>query len=214
MYGQIRNFLAGSLLSFLCCGAYAAKDGELWEVGMQSSRGGGSLGPIEVNKLCFPATKDFKEPPQKDDPNCKTEYKTIGKKTTFKSVCKDSDSTLTSSGLTEELAPYHYKSDVTITQESSGESRLQFRQVGYVKRLGAVCDTNAMFERLRAPAVGIEPASSQALKNSSPENETRESVTQETSNPTAKAEKTPAESPAVRDAVEAGKSLLKGLLKF
>lgn len=214
MYRQFQNFLAGSLLSFLFCSALAAKNGELWEVGVQSSKGGGSLGPIEVNKLCFPTTKDFKEPPQKDDPNCKTEVKTIGKKTTFKSVCKDSDGTLTSSGVTEELAPYHYKNDVTITQEIPGESRLQLRQVGYVKKLGAACDANAMFERLKAPVVGAEPASSQVLTDKSAENEPRESVTQETRSPAGKAEKAPAEGPAVRDAVEAGKSLLKGILKF
>lgn len=222
---NLKVFSIGLCLCFVALYARAAKDGELWEVGSQVSKDGGPLGLMTINKLCFSINKNFQEPPEKDDPNCKTDVKTFGKKTTFKSVCKDSDGTTTSSGVSEELGAYHYKSDITITQEMRGEPRLQQRQVGYVKKIGTSCDSQAIFKGFSGAAIGSAEPSTGATQSvsgsesgSAPAVErTRDSSEEISKNPKGneqlQAEKN-SEGLTAKDAVEAGKSLLRGILKF
>ena len=222
---QLKYFSIGLCLCFVAPYAQAARDGELWEVGSQVSKDGGSLGPMTINKLCFPINKNFQEPPEKDDPNCKTDVKASGKKTTFKSVCKDSDGTTTSTGVSEELGAYHYKSDITITQEMRGEPRLQQRQVGYVKRIGTSCDSQAMFKGFGGAALGSTGSSAGAAQaasdsegGSAPVVERTRDSSEDLSKNSSGTEEQQAgkksEGITAKDAVEAGKSLLRGILKF
>lgn len=237
MRNKIVMLLVGPCVALAVSGAHAAKDGELWEMSMQRAEGNGPLGATEVTKLCFGKDKNFKEPPEKDDPNCKHDYKTSGKRTTFKSVCKDADGSITSSGVSEEVGPYHYKSDVTIVQEMRGEPRMQQRQVGTMKRIGSACDPNEMFERFKsmgpkgggAPSYDAPASSGKSAKQPAPAARSgsapkvaveSEPAASEPKEPMAKspAEKEPAQAPSggsvVDGAVEAGKSILKGILKF
>lgn len=222
---QLKSFSIGLCFCLVALYAQAAKDGELWEAGSQVSRDGGPLGPMTINKLCFPTNKNFQEPPEKDDPNCKTDVKTSGKKTTFKSVCKDSDGTTTSTGVSEELGTHHFKSDITITQEMRGEPRLQQRQVGYVKRIGTACDSQAMLKGFGGTPLGNTGSSAgaaQVVSGSEGESaltaeRTRDSSEELSTPPVAAGEQQTekkSEGLTAKDAVEAGKSLLRGILKF
>ena len=191
--------LIGFFLSFLSP-ANAANDGELWEVGSQVSQDGGSLSPMTVGKICFPLNKNFKEPPQKDDPNCKTEVKTSGKKTTFKTVCKETSGVVTSTGTSEEVGSYHYKTDIMIVEEMRGEPRAQHRQVGYVKKIGTACDSKAMLKGFSGFIPG--GAGSSSTSGQSSDSKISKDASEKKSDDS-----------VTKDAIEAGKSLLRGILK-
>lgn len=231
------SLVLGPLLASTTFFAHAANDGELWEVTSQRAIGDGPLGAATTQKMCFPKNKNFKEPPEKDLPNCKTDFQTSGKKTTFKSVCKDADGTLTSSGVGEELGPNHYRNEVTITHEMRGQSRMQQRQVGVVKRIGTACDPNSMFEGMKGfgPQGGAMPnygggaagPASGAMTEQPAARAGAMPKPAEENNPVAKEPKTASNGdnekesagnssnrPGIDTAVEAGKSILKGLLKF
>lgn len=212
---MLKILWTGLILGFVSQPALAAKDGENWEVSMQTAEGSKPLGPAQVHRLCFAKGKDMKEPPQ-NDPSCKTSVQQSGKRATFKSVCKDGDTVITSSGFSEEVGPTHFRSDITIITEEKG-SKLQHRQVGNIKKLTGSCDPSDFSGFMKnaemrqgGKAASDPPAARQASSNEASRNEAMNS-----SGPDRSASTNPSEGKSDSSSlIQTGKGILKGLLPF
>lgn len=190
--------------------SFAQQTGESWEFTIQTSGEDGRLGPAQTQKLCFPKGKDMKEPPEKD-PSCKTTVQHSGKKSTFRSVCKDSDVIITSTGFTEELGANHFRSDITIVTEEKGR-KTQQRQVGSIKKLPGSCNPNNFMGSFQPPAMSSEPPpkSTPSARGNNPKPDAQS---------TAAASEEPKDSsseqaPDQKSILETGKDALRGLFRF
>ncbi len=131
------------VLAFFSGALYAQQNGELWEMSMSMAEGNDPLMPMMNNKICAPKEKNAGErmlKPQ-DDKNCKTEMKTSGKKTKFKTVCVNDGETTTMEGVQESLGTDHFKSDSVVTIENR-KGKQVMRQAMTMKKLGA-CKVDA-----------------------------------------------------------------------
>lgn len=213
MFKRACAFLVTSLITLP---ALSANNGENWEVSTQIAQGNNPLGPATVMKLCFPTNKDMKEPPPPPDSSCKSSVQQSGKRANFKTVCNDDGVIITSSGYTEEISTNHFHTDLTMVTEADG-SRSQQRQVGDVKKVGGSCDPNDMSAFMRQGAAQQAsspdipaPVMRTSAKNASAKNQgsSTESSEQETASSPSDSKKNPS------SMIEAGKSILKGLLPF
>ena len=195
---------------FLSFSVFAQQNGEMWEISIQISGEDGRLGSSQVQKLCFPKGKDMKEPPEKDS-SCKTTVQHSGKRSTFKSVCRDSDAIITAEGYSEEVAENHIRSDITITTEEKGKKAYQQRQVGSIKKLPGTCNPKEMMGKFVPPQIPNEtlPNSITSPTMTQAESPKPDESIQETSK--TNGEKKGADQNSM---IESGKSLLRGILKF
>ncbi len=135
------KWIAALALAMASGALYAQQPGDLWEMNM-SIGDGDMMMPMMSNKVCVPKDKNAGEKMLKpqEDKNCKTELKTSGKKTKFKTVCVNDNETTTMEGTQEMLAADHFKSDATVTIENR-KGKETMRQAMTMKKVGT-CKTD------------------------------------------------------------------------
>jgi len=123
---------------------HAQQPGDLWEMSISMGEGDMML-PMMNNKVCVPKDKNAGDKMLKpqDDKNCKTEAKTSGKKTKFKTVCVNDGETTTMEGTQEMLGPDHFKTDATVTVEGRKGNKDVMRQAMTMKKVGSCKTENA-----------------------------------------------------------------------
>ncbi len=138
MLNPVLKLCVALLLSVACGALHAQQDGELWEMSMSVGEDNGPLMPVMNNKVCSPKSKNAGEQMMKpdDDSNCKTDLKTSGNKSRFKTVCVKNGETTTMEGVQEHLGPDHFKSDATVTIENR-KGKQVMRQAMTMKKVGA-----------------------------------------------------------------------------
>ncbi len=131
------KLIVALVLSLFSGALLAQQDGELWEMSMSIAEGNDPLMPMMSNKMCSPKNKNVGDKMLKpeDDKNCKTDAKTSGKITRFKTVCVNGAETTTMEGVQESLGPDHFKTDSTVTIENR-KGKQVMRQAMTMKKVG------------------------------------------------------------------------------
>ncbi len=138
MWKPVLKSLAALLLSLAWGASHAQQDGELWEMSVSMAEGNGPMMPMMSHKMCSPKSKNTGEQMMKpeNEQNCKTELKTSGKLTRYKTVCVNDGEKTTMEGVQELLGPDHFKTEGTVTQEGRNGKQVM-RQSMTMKKLGA-----------------------------------------------------------------------------